>query len=263
MKLEVIPNRDSLAYRELYGVPNVTSIYRGTLRYVGWANVFNAFKALDLLAASHKTKATNWRELMLERAGAVVGRHNEKSRRVMYESNSSSSYTGLIEQALYLSDVADVPAAINAFDWLGLSDEEKASKIPLTARTQTPIDNLCALLESRLAYDRSEKDMVAMFHSITGRFPSGAREVHTSRLLAFGEPGGVSAMSSTVGYTTAIAAELLLNGTIKDTGCIIPTHRSVYAPMLARLKQFNITWTEAVRVIPGPSPRGPNPSLEE
>lgn len=35
MRLEVLPNRDSLAYMDLYGVPNVHTICRGTLRYEG------------------------------------------------------------------------------------------------------------------------------------------------------------------------------------------------------------------------------------
>ena len=35
LRLEVLPNRDSLQYRELYRVPHVHSICRGTLRYEG------------------------------------------------------------------------------------------------------------------------------------------------------------------------------------------------------------------------------------
>ena len=35
MRLEVIPNRDSLEYKDLYGVKDVSSICRGTLRYQG------------------------------------------------------------------------------------------------------------------------------------------------------------------------------------------------------------------------------------
>ncbi len=31
--LEVLPNRDSLPYAEKYGVPDVPSMFRGTLRY--------------------------------------------------------------------------------------------------------------------------------------------------------------------------------------------------------------------------------------
>jgi saccharopine dehydrogenase-like NADP-dependent oxidoreductase len=35
MRLEVIPNRDSLEYKGLYGIPQAKSICRGTLRYQG------------------------------------------------------------------------------------------------------------------------------------------------------------------------------------------------------------------------------------
>ena len=35
MRLEALPNRDSLVYRELYGIPQAHSICRGTLRYEG------------------------------------------------------------------------------------------------------------------------------------------------------------------------------------------------------------------------------------
>ena len=31
--LEVLPNRDSLPYADLYGIPKVESMFRGTLRY--------------------------------------------------------------------------------------------------------------------------------------------------------------------------------------------------------------------------------------
>ena len=186
---------------------------------------------------------------MEDLAKAVVKKHGEKKTNVIYESNISNSYVGLIEHALQLSEVTDVTAAMRALEWLGLTDDNIASNMLLSAENQTPIDSLCSLLENKLSYGASEKDMVAMFHSITGSFPNGVKEVHESRLLTFGEPNGISAMSSTVGYTTAIAAELLLNGIIKDTGCIIPTHKSLYVPMLERLKLFNITWTESVKVV--------------
>jgi hypothetical protein len=56
-------------------------------------------------------------------------------------------------------------------------------------------------------------DMVAMFHNISGKYSNGTvftEQHHTSRLVAFGTPGGDSAMAATVGYTTAAAAELMI-----------------------------------------------------
>lgn len=35
MSMEVLPNRNSIDYKEFYGVPDVHTIYRGTLRYKG------------------------------------------------------------------------------------------------------------------------------------------------------------------------------------------------------------------------------------
>lgn len=54
----------------------------------------------------------------------------------------------------------------------------------------------------QLQFAEGEKDMVAMFHSVNGRMPDGSIEEHASRLLAFGIPGGDTAMAATVGYTT-------------------------------------------------------------
>ena len=54
----------------------------------------------------------------------------------------------------------------------------------------------------QLQFGEGEKDMVAMFHTVNGRMPDGSLEEHASRLLAFGIPGGDTAMAATVGYTT-------------------------------------------------------------
>ena len=40
-KLEVYPNRDSLKYIDLYGIPETQSIYRGTFRYPGWCEIMD------------------------------------------------------------------------------------------------------------------------------------------------------------------------------------------------------------------------------
>ena len=130
--------------------------------------------------------------------------------------------------------------------------------------------------------------MVAMYHTIVGVMSDGTEERHTSRLLAFGAPkaspaverqgegegegvgmnvDGDSAMSATVGYTTAAAVELILqlnpykrpvslsdDPTMKllplggQTGVLIPISAEIYEPILQRLNDFGITWTESVAV---------------
>jgi saccharopine dehydrogenase (NADP+, L-glutamate forming) len=70
--------------------------------------------------------------------------------------------------------------------------------------TNIPIDALSNLLEGKLKFADTEKDMVAMFHAITGKMPDGSYERHESRLLGFGKPGGDTSMAETVGYTTGL-----------------------------------------------------------
>ena len=150
--------------------------------------------------------------------------------------------------------VQDVDQALEAIDYLGLAEDSKLDAAMLAHRStgRAPIEAICKLLESKLTFGPGEKDMVAMFHMISGELPDGSIESHTSRLLAFGTPGGDSAMSATVGYTTAAAAELILDNKLSETnlkGVVIPTDARIYEPLLKRIQDFGITWEETVDVI--------------
>ncbi len=47
---EVYPNGDAVRYRELYGIPEVSTIFRGTLRWPGWAETMRALLRLGYLS---------------------------------------------------------------------------------------------------------------------------------------------------------------------------------------------------------------------
>lgn len=47
-------------------------------------------------------------------------------------------------------------------------------------------------------------------------------------------------MSKTVGYPSAIGAQLILDGKIKAVGIVIPTEKEVYVPVLAELEKEGI-----------------------
>jgi hypothetical protein len=177
----------------------------------------------------------------------------------------------------------------------GGSVEISSRRAPMTISGDSPIDALSALMTEHkgLAYHQGERDMVAMYHTVVGVMPDGSEERHTSRLMAFGAPTkgkgkkaltggqegqegvadeeeGDSAMSATVGYTTAAAVELLLhlnpaqstnsdhdlegpgsgvrNGLGGRAGVLIPITPDIYEPILNRLNDFGITWTETITV---------------
>jgi saccharopine dehydrogenase-like NADP-dependent oxidoreductase len=51
-------------------------------------------------------------------------------------------------------------------------------------------------------------------------------------------------MSNTVGLPVAIAAKMILNGTLTEKGVTLPVNKDVYEPILAELETFNIRFDE-------------------
>lgn len=242
LRLEVLPNRNSLEYRELYKINDVNSICRGTLRYEGWSNVMYALKCLNLFSTS---ASSDNKDVISYFKSNFNLKEGEKITTKFIKKYLINNFDFTEENA---SNVAV------AVQWLGLTDDssQESKQTALKHTGPSPIDAFCDLLVTRLKFGDNERDMVAMFHTIVGELPGGKKEIHTSRLLAFGVPGGDTAMSATVGFTAAIGAELLLDEKINDEdlkGVIIPTDKRVYEPMLKRLEEFGITWSETIEKI--------------
>jgi saccharopine dehydrogenase-like NADP-dependent oxidoreductase len=68
-------------------------------------------------------------------------------------------------------------------------------------------------------------------------------------MVDYGIPGGDSSMSRTVGLPSAIAAKLILNGVVKETGVHIPVKPEIYEPILEELESQNITCKEIYQEI--------------
>ena len=47
--LEGIPNRDSVHYESVYGIPEASTVFRGTFRYKGFCNALAGILKLGLL----------------------------------------------------------------------------------------------------------------------------------------------------------------------------------------------------------------------
>ena len=109
---------------------------------------------------------------------------------------------------------------------------------------RTPIDTLCVLLTEALAYKKGERDMVLLQHTFDVEWKDQRREKMRSTLIAFGDPDGETAMSKTVGFPLALAAQLILNKTISVKGVLAPILPEIYNPVLSQLRDMGITFTE-------------------
>jgi saccharopine dehydrogenase (NADP+, L-glutamate forming) len=225
-EFEGYPNRDSLSYREIYGIPEALSVFRGTLRYAGWCETLRKMVELGLLDETAKDR-------------------------------SGSTFLGLVKELAMAAPGTDVRAAVAArlglekdsvivsrLDWLGLLEEK-----PLPLAKGSALDNLTALMIEKLAYAAGERDMIILQHEFLTRTASGRNERIVSTLIDYGVPGGDSSMSRTVGLPAAIGARIVLEGRIHATGVQVPVQPEIYSPILEELGALGVRFQEKRQVL--------------
>ncbi|CAI5448094.1 unnamed protein product [Caenorhabditis angaria] len=223
------PNRDSTKYADVYGLGNdCSTILRGTLRYKGFVETVKALHSVGLLSTSPSDAFTSnigpdltWKEL-------VAISQNQKP------DIFTDSLKSLVEQKVGANGA-------NALEELGLFLDKTVD------RHGTPIDTLAQYLAKILAFKENESDLVVLNHDIGAQLPGGLAEKHRISLVQYGHPnGGFSAMARTVGYTTAIVSQMVLNNEIQRAGIQRPILKEVYRPALKRLRDFGIIPTHTV-----------------
>lgn len=214
--LDAYPNRDSLPYIQLYGIPEARTMYRGTLRYPGWCETWQKFVELGLLDLTEREDLVGmtYRQLLAH----LIGRPETSDLRR--------------DLAVHLNLPEDSPV-LDRFEWLGL-----LSDAPLPPQ-RTILDVLAVRMQERLQYAPGERDMVVLLHDFVAEYPD-RRERIRSWLVDFGIPHGDTAMARTVGLPAAIATRLILQGVIRLTGVHIPVLPAIYEPVLAELEERGI-----------------------
>lgn len=108
---------------------------------------------------------------------------------------------------------------------------------PIPSGEHAPMDLLSILLSHKLRYHLGERDMVILSHEIITESDSSDREIHTSNLITYGEPGGNSAMSRTVGIPLACATLRIVAGEVGTRGVCAPVESEIYGPVLRDLRE--------------------------
>ncbi len=220
--LEGYPNRDSLPYAERYGIQTAKTVFRGTLRNPGWCEALNILLKLGFL----ELEVRSWSQSSLgEWTADLLG----------CEEHSPEALRRCIAARMGL---APNTAPLEALAWLGLFSAEA-----LPVQHGGAIDVLTAVMLARMGYAENERDMLIMRHEFGAAYADHS-EMTTSTLLAYGIPGGDSAMARTVGLPAAIAARLLLEGTLQRSGVLIPILPEVFEPVLTELERHGIRFEE-------------------
>ncbi len=274
------PNRDSLGYLKLYELDSATTFLRTTLRHpefcFGWKNI------VDLKLTDEETTYdtdgmsyadffrrhfdkhgfAEWLNQMLMSRLSFAKDMMEKLVKLMEaEEEAESSGENLEDElmlvndkgelsTLHVDEVKDRAAESVAYKmheanlsmrqlfFLGLDDETL-----INLGTCTAADILQSILEKKLAMKPEDKDWVLMLHEIE-YLENGEKRTVQSLLSVKGDDDVNTAMAKTVGLPLGIAAKLLLEGKLTETGVRIPTSSSIYYPVLSELRKYGIEFTD-------------------
>ena len=223
---EGYPNRDSIAYEEIYGLQGIQTLIRGTLRGEGFCGGWNVLVQLGCVrddAALEWPEGISWADWL--------------------RTFLPASLNALpVREAIAQRFGADA-ATLDRLEWLGLFDSNSGPAL----LKGTPAQVIQALLEVKWELQPGDRDMIVMWHRFAYRLDGEMHEI-TSSLRLEGRDAVYTGMSDTVGWPVALAAEALLEGKFKDRGVQVPLHKDYYGVILPALEELGVRFEETHRL---------------
>ncbi len=222
-KFEGYANRNSLDYRSIYGLEDILTLYRGTVRRVGFSRAWNMFVQLGVTDDTY-----------------VLQDSKNMSYRDFINSFLPYSPTATVELKFRLNLKIDQDDIMwDKIVELDLFNDEKKIGI----ENATPAQALQKILSDKWTLAEDDKDMIVMHHKFGYEFKGEKKQIE-STMVHIGKDQNQTAMAKTVGLPVAIATLAILNGKINTPGVQIPISKEVYEPILKELELHGIVFTE-------------------
>lgn len=222
-RFEAYANRDSLKYQHVYGLDHIKTLYRGTMRRVGFSRAWNIFVILGMTDDSYTI---------------------EDSKNMSYRDfvNSFLPYSPTDSVELKLRHQLKIDQDDIVWDKLIELDIFSATKM-VELENATPAQILRKILMDSWTLDEDDKDMIVMYHKF-GYELNGENHQIDATMVVVGEDQTYTAMAKTVGLPVAMATMAILNGKITTPGVQIPIRKEVYNPILEELEEYGIIFNE-------------------
>jgi saccharopine dehydrogenase (NAD+, L-glutamate forming) len=222
-RFEAYANRNSLKYRKDYGLEDIDTLYRGTMRRPGFSKAWNMFVQLGMTDDTY-----------------------------VLEDSENMSYRDFVNSFLPYSPTDSVELKMrhelrvdqDDIMWEKLVELDIFNNQKKTGlKTATPAQMLQRILEDSWTLEKGEKDMIVMYHKF-GYEINGERKQIDSTMVCLGDGDLQTAMAKTVGLPLGIAALRILNKEIKAIGVQIPLSDAIYTPILKELEEYGIRFQE-------------------
>ena len=222
-RFEAYANRDSLKYQNAYGLDDAKTMYRGTMRRVGFSRAWNMFVQLGMTDDEYTL---------------------EDSENMSYRDfvNSFLPYSPTDSVELKFRHALKIDQDDIVWDKLMELDLFNPDKM-VALKNATPAKILEKILKDSWTLSPDDKDMIVMYHKF-GYEIDGKKKQIDSTMVVLGDDETYTAMAKTVGLPLAIITLLILNEKITTPGVQMPLKKEVYEPCLEELKKFGIDFKE-------------------
>lgn len=222
-RFEVYANRDSLKYQSIYGLNNIKTLYRGTMRRVGFSRAWNMFVILGMTDDSY-----------------II----EDSEHMSYRDfvNAFLPYSPSDSVELKFRHALKIDQDDIVWDKLLELDLFSAKKM-VDLKKATPAQILQKILMDSWSLAPDDKDMIVMYHKFGYEIAGKTYQIDAT-MVTIGKDQTYTAMAKTVGLPVAIATLAILNGKIKTPGVQMPITKEVYGPILKELANYGISFKE-------------------
>ena len=220
-KFELYFNRDSVPYKELYGLKDAQTVIRGTYRNLGWCETLKKIVDLGLVDETPQPglKGITYKKMVADLVGCPADSHIKETTAKKLGIPASSEI-------------------IKRLEWLGLFSDETVPDV------DNRLDILSERMQEKLFFKEGEKDMLILRHRFIIENKDKTQDLITSTLIDFGIPFGDSSMARTVSLPMAIGTRLIAEGKITMKGVQTPVHPKIYEPVLLELETMNIKMVE-------------------
>lgn len=222
-RFEGYANRDSLKYRSVYGLDDALTVFRGTIRRVGYSKAWDMFVQLGMTDDSYTiddSENMSYREFV----------------NLFLPYHATDSVEIKLRHQLKI-DQDDV-----MWDKLLELDLFNPNKI-IGLKNATPAQILEKILTDSWTLQPNDKDMIVMYHKF-GYELNGVKKQIDATMVCLGDDQTYTAMAKTVGLPVAMATLQILNGNIKTPGVQLPLNKEVYLPILKELEEYGVVFHE-------------------
>ena len=222
-KFEGYANRDSLKYKSVYGLEDALTLYRGTIRRVGFSKAWNVFVQLGMTDDTYvidNSETISFRDF----TNLFLPYHPSDSVESKFRMSTGIEQDDIIWDKLLELDLFS-PTKI-----VGL-------------KNGTPAQILERILNDSWTLAPEDKDMIVMYHKF-GYELNGEQKQIDATMVCLGDDQTYTAMAKTVGLPVAMATLQILNENIKTPGVQLPIRKEVYLPILKELEEFGVVFHE-------------------